>query len=77
MLLVTTETIPGYTIEQVLGLVLGEGVANAVQVRLTEQATSMGANAVVGVRCGRGGGGGGGSIPALVAYGTAVVVRPA
>jgi uncharacterized protein YbjQ (UPF0145 family) len=70
ILLVTTDTIPGHTIEKVLGLVRSGAPSSAVNAEegLIEQAQRRGANAVVGLRyaCGEW----------LVVYGTAVVVRP-
>ena len=60
MLITTTETIPGYEIEQLLGLVeasttLGVGRARNTMCRKAER---MGANAVVGARYAGGSGGG-------------------
>jgi uncharacterized protein YbjQ (UPF0145 family) len=74
MLMTTTEAIPGYVIEQVLGLVeasttLGVGTARNRMVRKAEQ---IGANAVVGARYA---GGSGGGLSGTICYGTAVVAR--
>jgi uncharacterized protein YbjQ (UPF0145 family) len=79
MLIVTTETIPGYQIEAVAGLVdvheLGSRAhaletRTAVRRRLAEEAIALGANAIVGAR-----------IDTVMdqttyAYGTAVWVAP-
>jgi uncharacterized protein YbjQ (UPF0145 family) len=82
VLLVTTDTIPGYTIEKVLGLVVGDGHREDARplTALINQAESKGANAVVGVRFAQYQGGSSpylGPESYLFAYGTAVMVRPA
>lgn len=68
MLLVTTDTVPGYVIEQVHGVVVGQaGVFSSAQDQLAKEAASKGANAVVGLRYN--------GDRDVFAYGTAVVVR--
>jgi uncharacterized protein YbjQ (UPF0145 family) len=49
MLMTTTETIPGYTIERILGLVEAGSYwgFRAVRGRVTKQAADLGANAIV------------------------------
>jgi uncharacterized protein YbjQ (UPF0145 family) len=74
MLMTTTEAIPGYVVEQMLGLVeasttLGVGTARSRMVRKAER---MGANAVVGARYA---GGSGAGLSGTICYGTAVIVR--
>jgi uncharacterized protein YbjQ (UPF0145 family) len=79
VLIVTTETIPGYQIEAVAGLVdvhvLGSrahaiDMRSAVRQRLAEEAAELGANAIVGVRIDTG------ADQTTYAYGTAVWVVP-
>jgi uncharacterized protein YbjQ (UPF0145 family) len=75
MLMTTTETIPGYTIERVLGLVEAGTYLSfrSVRNRVTRQAAALGANAIVGIQYSglRPTGFGG-----CVLAGTAVVVSP-
>jgi hypothetical protein len=76
MLMTTTETIPGYTIERVLGLV--EAASSwgfrPVRGRVAGKAAALGANAIVGVHYA---GGRPSGFSGCVLYGTAVVVSPA
>ncbi len=74
MLMTTTEVIPGYVIEKVLGLVdasTGWGVGTARR-RMLKKAERMGANAVIGIRYA---GGSGVGFSGTICSGTAVVVR--
>jgi uncharacterized protein YbjQ (UPF0145 family) len=73
MLITTTEAIPGFQVEQVLGLVQansgwGVGVARD---RLVKKAERMGANAVLATRYASGAG----SLSGTICYGTAAIVR--
>ncbi len=51
MLMTTTETVPGYTIERVLGLVEAGSYwgLRPVRGRVTKQAAALGPNAIVGM----------------------------
>jgi uncharacterized protein YbjQ (UPF0145 family) len=75
MLMTTTETIPGYTIERVLGLVEATSSWGFRPVRgsIARKATALGANAIVGMHYA---GGRPAGFSGCVLYGTAVVVRP-
>jgi uncharacterized protein YbjQ (UPF0145 family) len=74
-LMVTTETVPGYVIERVLGLVVGSSSFSLEGARrkAVRQAEQLGANALLAARFA---GGSGGSFSGTVFYGTAVVIRP-
>jgi uncharacterized protein YbjQ (UPF0145 family) len=71
----TTETIPGYTIERVLGLVEAGSYwgFRPVRGRVTRKAAALGANAIVGMRYA---GGRPSGFSGCVLYGTAVVLSP-
>jgi uncharacterized protein YbjQ (UPF0145 family) len=75
MLMTTTETIPGHTIERVLGLV--EATSSwgfrPVRASLARKAAALGGNAIVGVHYA---GGRPAGFSGCVLYGTAVVVSP-
>lgn len=75
MLMTTTKTIPGYTIERVLGLV--EATSSwgfrSIRRRLTRRAAALGGNAIVGVQYA---GGRPSGFSGCVLYGTDVVVSP-
>ena len=75
MLMTTTETIPGHTIERVLGLV--EATSSwgfkPIRAKLARRAGALGGNAIVGMRYA---GGRPAGFSGCVLYGTAVVVRP-
>ena len=75
MLMTTTDTIPGHTVERVLGLV--EATSSwgfrALRSKVAERATRLGANAIVGIRYA---GGRPSGFSGCVLYGTAVVVKP-
>lgn len=75
MLMTTTETIPGYTIERVLGLVQAGSYWGfwPVRGRVTKEAVALGANAIVGMHYA---GGRPSGFSGCVLYGTAVVVSP-
>lgn len=75
MLMTTTETIPGYTIEHVLGLVEAGSYwgIRPVRGRVARKAAAFGANAVVGVHYA---GGRPSGFSGCLLYGTAVVVSP-
>jgi uncharacterized protein YbjQ (UPF0145 family) len=74
MLITTTETVPGYVIERVLGLVEAGSwwSFRGGRRRVARIAQSMGANAIVGA----GYAGSPGLLSSSLFYGTAVVVRP-
>jgi uncharacterized protein YbjQ (UPF0145 family) len=71
----TTETIPGYAIERVIGLVEAGSYLSfdSVRARVAGKAATLGANAIVGMNYA---GGRPTGFSGCVLYGTAVVVRP-
>jgi uncharacterized protein YbjQ (UPF0145 family) len=75
MLMTTTETIPGYAVERVIGLVeAGSSWSfRSVRKRVTRKATTLGANAVVALHYA---GGQPTGFSGCILYGTAVVLRP-
>ena len=81
MLLATTETLPGYTIEKVLGIVLAVREFKASRPRkaiyealntIISQAKGRGANAIIGLRINTSTGD---EVNAIIAYGTAAIVK--
>jgi uncharacterized protein YbjQ (UPF0145 family) len=75
MLMTTIETIPGHTIERVLGLVESGSYwgFRPVRRRLAKRAAALGANAIVGVHYA---GGRPSGFSGCVLYGTSVVLSP-
>ena len=75
MLMTSTETIPGYSVDAVLGLVeAGSYISfRSVRKRVTRQAARLGANAILGMQYA---GGRPTGVGGCVLYGTAVVVSP-
>jgi uncharacterized protein YbjQ (UPF0145 family) len=73
MLMTTTEAIPGFQVEQVLGLVEASSgwAVGVARNRLVKKAERMGANAILATRYASGTG----SLSGTICYGTAVVVR--
>jgi len=73
--MVTTDTIPGYTIERVLGLVeAGSWLSfETVRARVKKKAAALGANAIIGMHYA---GGRPTGFSGCVLSGTAVVVSP-
>jgi uncharacterized protein YbjQ (UPF0145 family) len=78
VLLTTTEALPGYEIEDVMGLVAGiHADVDGALTQLERYAAERGATAVVGVRLSTSASGGAFiASHETVAYGTAVVTRP-
>jgi uncharacterized protein YbjQ (UPF0145 family) len=75
MLMVTTETIAGHTVERVLGMV--EAASSwgfrPIRAKLASRAADLGANAILGIRYA---GGRPSGFSGCVLYGTAVVISP-
>ena len=75
MLMTTTDTVPGYAVERVIGLVEAGSYWSfrSVRAKVARKAATLGANAIVaaGYAGGRPSG-----FSGCVIYGTAVVLRP-